>query len=96
MVSGYTKRSWGDTVMAKVKKARRKKKVTRRGRKPVFDDAQQSRIEKIALQTVRRETTVKGKPDLTNKQARAVRRIVTETVETVLGRIGEISANGER
>ncbi len=82
--------------MAKAKKkTRRKKPVTKRGRKPVFDEAQQSRIEKIAFQTVRRETTCKGKPALTCRQERVVRRIVADTVETVLGRIGKISANGE-
>ncbi|KKN96660.1 hypothetical protein LCGC14_0163040 [marine sediment metagenome] len=76
-------------------KAMARKKKKRRGRKPVFDDAQQSRIEKISLATVRRETTSKGKPDLTRKQARAVRRIVADTVETVLSQIGAISANGD-
>ena len=63
-----------------------------RGRKPVFNESQRAMIEKICLQIVRRETTQKGRPALTDRQHAVVRRIIGEVIEGVLKHVGKIDA----
>ena len=78
--------------MPKVRGRGRKKTrpKAKRGRKPVFTPDQKRMIEKVCEQTVRRETTPKGRPALSNRQRAAVKKIVGEVLGAALKTIGRI------